>query len=241
MLTPFQLGKPNEAQVGIPPLGGPANVERHIAAIKDAMASGQPLQPVMLSIMADFGFEHFAYAITTAAYPTRDSRSFVWTTMPWQWMAEYDQKAYVEVDPRITKTWGRSAPFVWDSTDFANDPKIGPFLADAARYGTRSGVAISFSDPAYTRIGVAYNSSISPVDPVRKTFLDQRLGDLMMFAARFHDLFVANYVDQNALSSIHGAPLSPRERECLALAARGMTSLEIGTKLGIAERTANFH
>jgi DNA-binding CsgD family transcriptional regulator len=35
--------------------------------------------------------------------------------------------------------------------------------------------------------------------------------------------------------------LSRRERECLAYAARGMTSGDISLKLGIAERTVNFH
>jgi DNA-binding CsgD family transcriptional regulator len=37
------------------------------------------------------------------------------------------------------------------------------------------------------------------------------------------------------------ARLSHRERECLDLAANGMTSADIGVKLGIAERTVNFH
>jgi DNA-binding CsgD family transcriptional regulator len=39
-----------------------------------------------------------------------------------------------------------------------------------------------------------------------------------------------------------GSPrLSPRERECLGFAARGMTSADIGIKLAITERTVNFH
>jgi DNA-binding CsgD family transcriptional regulator len=35
--------------------------------------------------------------------------------------------------------------------------------------------------------------------------------------------------------------LTERESECLALAANGMTSGDISVKLGISERTANFH
>ncbi len=35
--------------------------------------------------------------------------------------------------------------------------------------------------------------------------------------------------------------LTPRERECVSFAARGMTSADIGAKLGITERTVNFH
>ena len=38
-----------------------------------------------------------------------------------------------------------------------------------------------------------------------------------------------------------GAPLSPREVEWLKLSSRGLMSLNIGAKLGISERTVNFH
>lgn len=36
-------------------------------------------------------------------------------------------------------------------------------------------------------------------------------------------------------------PLTAREKSCLYWAAQGKTSWEIGTILGIKERTANFH
>jgi DNA-binding CsgD family transcriptional regulator len=36
-------------------------------------------------------------------------------------------------------------------------------------------------------------------------------------------------------------PLSPREAQCLEMAANGMTSADIAIKLGIKPRTANFH
>ena len=36
-------------------------------------------------------------------------------------------------------------------------------------------------------------------------------------------------------------PLSPRESQCLEMAANGLTSEDIAMKLGIKARTANFH
>jgi len=38
-----------------------------------------------------------------------------------------------------------------------------------------------------------------------------------------------------------GGPFSPRESQVLALAARGMTNKEIAFRLGISERTVQFH
>ena len=47
------------------------------------------------------GFESFMYAMTTDPRPHHDSRSYVWTTLPREWIAEYDRNAYVEIDPRF--------------------------------------------------------------------------------------------------------------------------------------------
>ena len=63
----------------------------------------------------------------------------------------------------------------------------------------------------------------------------------MILGARFHDLFMANIVNRGLPPGQQGLPLSPRERQCLQMAANGMTSADIGVKLDIAERTANFH
>jgi len=239
MLSPFQLGKPANVPTNASP--EPGTISHHLATIRAAALEGVPLKPVVISIMHALGFEHFAYATTTNVRPTRDSRSFVWTTEPWERMAEYDQKAYIEVDPRITTTLDRSMPFVWDSAEFAHREELRLFFADAARYGVCSGVSISTHDPTFARVGFAFNSSISLVDAARRHKIDAMLGDLMLFAAGFHDLFVANYYDPNNLGPMSGVPLSPREKTCLVLAARGIVSEDIGTKLGISERTVRFH
>jgi DNA-binding CsgD family transcriptional regulator len=63
----------------------------------------------------------------------------------------------------------------------------------------------------------------------------------MLFSTSFHDFFMASLVDTEYDLMTRVAPLSVRERQCLELAARGLTSNDIGDKLGITERTANFH
>ncbi len=239
MLNRFEFGKPS----GMPDVtqGTIPAIDGLLAEVREAIVDRKPLEPVIAGICRRLGFEQFVYATATVPLPNRDSRSLVWTTMPWEWVLEYERNAYIEVDPRVTQTVGRRAPLVWDAAEYVHDVRVASFFRAAARYGIGSGVIVPLSDPVYVRIGVGFNSPISPVGPQRRAQIESRLGDLMLFAAGFHDLFVANYLDTQARPGDAESTLSPRELECLALAARGMSSQEIGFKLGIAERTANFH
>ena len=219
-----------------------ASLDDRLNKLVETAAAGNPLDSAMLEIAESLGFDSFMYGMcTTDSRPHHDSRAYVWTTLPKEWVALYDQKAYLEVDPRLTHTWNRTAPYLWDAASITGEWQVQQFLKDAARFGIRSGVVVSFRDATHARIIVALNSSISPVNSERLSMLKGRLGDVMMLATCFHDIFMANVLEQGVPPRQRGTPLSPRERQCLEMAARGLTSGDIGTKLGIAERTANFH
>ena len=206
-----------------------------------AATAGEPLEPVMDSIVRGFGFDNFTYTVSTDSHPNHETRAYVWSTLPREWVALYDKNAYVEVDPRITMTWGRTTPFIWDAATVGGDAKVRAYLDHAAQYGVRSWVTISFSDLRYPRCGTSFSSAISPVSEARHRRIVELLGDLMMLSMNFHEIFMTNVVTKGIPPAQTGAPLSLRERQCLQMAAHGMTSSDIGIKLGIAERTANFH
>jgi LuxR family quorum-sensing system transcriptional regulator CciR len=217
-------------------------VNDHIARLSKAALKRQPLQPVMESIVGELGFDSFMYGMSAEARPTRrDTRSFVWTTLPREWVLLYGARGYIEVDPRVTKTYNRNVPYVWDAAEFRDDLLCQDFLRDAERFGVCSGVAISFRDPDHGRVLVALNSPITPVDDVRKALVARRLGEIILLAMSFHDFFMAHLVDYEPSLMVRVAPLSSRESQCLEMAANGMTSVDIAMKLGIKPRTANFH
>ena len=217
-------------------------LDNEMSELLRAASIGVPLERVMTLIMHEFGFESFAYAMTTDPKPPQqDGRSYVWTTLPREWVALYDKSAFLEVDPRVRMSLGQNTPIVWDSASLAADERSREFLEAAAKFGTRSGVAYGFSDANHHRLFIAMNSSISPVCEHRRLEIEKQLGKIMIFGARFHDLFMANVVTRGARPVHYGTPLSPRERQCLKMAAHGMTSADIGFKLGITERAVNFH
>jgi DNA-binding CsgD family transcriptional regulator len=130
---------------------------------------------------------------------------------------------------------------VWEASEFAHDALARDFLRDAAAVGIASGVAISFRDPDHGRIVVALDSPLATLDEARKEQIGARLGDIVLLAMAFHDFFMAQVVDRKPSVMVRVGPLSPRESQCLELAANGMTSEDIAVKLGIKARTANFH
>ncbi|MFI4887174.1 MAG: LuxR family transcriptional regulator [Burkholderiales bacterium] len=217
-------------------------ISDHIARLSRAASKREPLQPIMEPIVRELGFDSFMYAMSATATPTRrDTRTFVWTTLPREWVTLYGERGYIEVDPGVTRTWNRNVPFVWDAAEFSDDPLCRGFLDDAARFGVCSGVAVSFRDPDHGRVLVAVSSRTTPVDDARRQLVARQLGEIMLLATSFHDFFMAHLVDDEPALMTRAAPLSPRETQCLEMAANGMTSVDIGLKLGIKPRTANFH
>ena len=227
--------------------GKPARIPGAIATpyvleLMEAKRRDQPLEPVMTRIMEELGFDSFMYGMSADPTPNRrDTRAFVWTTLPLQWVRRYGEKGYLEIDPRITETYNRNVPFIWDASDYRDDPRCAAFFEDAARFGVCSGVSISFRDPDHGRILCAFNSRITPMSAERRAFIARQLGELMLFATSFHDFFMAHFIDNEQSLMVRVAPLSKREHQCLQLAANGMTSTDIGSKLGITARTANYH
>jgi len=67
------------------------------------------------------------------------------------------------------------------------------------------------------------------------------MGNIVLFAHFFEEMFAATIIEQKIKPGSQGLPLSARERQCLSLAANGQTGIDIAYKLGITARTVQFH
>src|SRR5574340_197660 len=204
-------------------------VDDAVAGLARAVLAGRSLTTEIRAVVAELGFTDFTYVMSSDAGPTcRDTRCFVWSTLPGDWVAHYGECGYIETDPAVTRSWNRSVPFVWDASDYERDARCGAYFTDARRVGVASGVSISFRDRDHGRIYVALSSPLSPVSRERGRAIARCLGDVVLLALAFHDCFMARFVDRATPASAEpaaaGPALSPREAQCLELAAKGMTS-----------------
>ncbi len=217
-------------------------VPSFLEALINAANSGQDLLPCVEQITRYLGFDSFMYGATGTPTPDHEAVSFVYTTLPREWVRRYDERAYIEVDPRINLTWDSAFPLIWDQKNMRGmDPAADAFLDDAMKHGIASGISFMFHGPHNSHVVVALNSSIPHCDEVRRDVVVRNLPLVLMFGSYFHEIFMRSVIEKGLAPRSMGAPLSKRERECLELAARGQTTDDIAHKLSIRNRTVQFH
>jgi len=212
-----------------------------IQPLLEARGEQRTLTEALQKIIVGLGFNSFTYGYATEPLPNRDTRGYVWTTAPAAWVEIYDQRAYVEVDPRLSQTVASAVPIVWDRYAFPDSPRLREFFDVAAGFGVCSGIATMVRDPSFPRVLFSLNSSATRLAEAHLARLSEQLGDIMVLASFVHAIFVADPAVNSAPPPSVGRPLSHRERECVRLAAKGLTSAQIGRTLGISERTVHTH
>lgn len=235
MLQPLLLGRVTSPRASnhVPPL---------IQALLDAASQGEDVAPIVVSIARSFGFDGFLYAATLNLRPNLETQQFVYSTWPTELIQLYDERAYIEVDPRIRDLVDSVVPLVWDQATYRGQSKpVDDFLDVIQAAGVASGVVCPLRDMAGRMAILSFSSSVAVSDAVRTTMIGQQLGNMVLFTLYFHELFVKGVLNEMVPPYLRGAKLSKRERECLTLAARGNSSEDIALKLSISPRTVQHH
>jgi DNA-binding CsgD family transcriptional regulator len=203
---------------------------------------GEPLEPVVSAIVRMFGFDTFLYGASLSVRPDQEAISYVFTTAPRDWVAHYDQRAYIEVDPRVLYSFDSAMPYIWDqASEHGKSAATNAFLDDAAAHGVASGVAFAIHAAPQGHVLIAYNSAKGEITDLRRLEIARNLGDMYLLGIYFHELFMKTVIARGLPPRIQGAPLSPQEKRCLLFAAHGYTSRYIAAALGISERTVELH
>ena len=203
---------------------------------------GEPLEPIVSAIVRMFGFDTFLYGASLSVRPGQEAISYVFTTTPRDWMARYDQRAYIEVDPRVLYSFESAMPYIWDQeSERGKSAATNAFLDDAAAHGVASGVAFAIHAASQGHVLIAYNSAQGEITDLRRFEIARNLGDMYLLGIYFHELFMKTVIARGLPPRFQGAPLSAQEKRCLLYSAHGYTSRYIAAALGISERTVELH
>ena len=235
MLAPLLLGRVKlpRASTHVPPLVRP---------LLDAAARGEDVAPIALSIARSFGFDGFLYAATLNLRPNTETQQFFYCTWPAELMRLYDERAYVEIDPRIQDLVESVVPLVWDQSTYrGRSAAVDEFLDVIQEAGVASGMMCPLRDMAGRMALLSLSSAIPICDEVRHAMITREMGDVMLFTLYFHELFVSGVLNEMVPPHLRGVRLSGRERQCITHASRGNSSEDIAMKLNISPRTVQAH
>jgi DNA-binding CsgD family transcriptional regulator len=222
-----------------PSSGASISVPSWLQPLVSGPAQGVAFPQAVGGVLKHLGFDTMVYG--ARGNGPLDERVFIWTNAPPDWVREYDQNSYVEIDPRIKKGREMPLPLVWDNASLkSTDPQVRIFLKRASHYGIGSGLAVYFINDTYA-VMVSLNRPEKFLTAAARHGMEKRMGDSLHFASVFHWVFMREVITRGLRPLQKGSPLSRREMQCLHFAAHGMTSNDIAVKLGITERTANFH
>jgi LuxR family quorum sensing-dependent transcriptional regulator len=147
------------------------------------------------------------------------------------WMERYTRSGYVHVDPVITQVRQTTMPFAWNEAAF--DPEDSAALrvmTEAREFGLVNGLAV----PIYTTHG--FQAIVTFGARSMSLSRDERAG-LHLIAIYAHGQ-VRNLLTRKGMTrSIKAPHLSRREIDCLRWAASGKSAWDIGTILGLSQRT----
>jgi len=208
----------------------------------DAAHDGGDVVPVVERLVRKLGFDSFLCGLSTSPRPDREAQLYAFTTLPRDWARRYDERSYIEVDPRVQMTYDQSTMMIWSGEDFrGRSARLDAFLDDAARVGVRSGACFTTHDARAQGVMVAFNSAKPRLSEPERAQVAARVGDLYAFGTYFHEVFMREVVDRGQPSRLRGAALTQREVEVLKLVSRGLTVEDISSKLDISARTVRFH
>lgn len=182
----------------------------------------------------------FAHFSVTARFPSGaagQSPQVVISGLPEAWVRRYDEANFAAIDPVPLKAMSAPNAFGWDELDWSTPPGVACMRAEAYRHGLEYGFTLPMFGPQRS---MGHACFIRERDPLP---LDER--------GRRHLFAWANSLVQPVFNRlveiVHGqlgynpdGLLSPRQRQFLMLAARGLRSKQIASELDVCERTVQY-
>lgn len=139
-------------------------------------------------------------------------------------------------DPVMQYIKRHSVPIVWDQQTYEG-ASMAPLWEEQAAFGYVTGIALALHMPEgkHFAFGVVRDRAL----PKAAAEVTRLVADLQLFAVCAQEAATKVLLPEGVQPERPG--LTPRELECLRWTMEGKTAWEVGTILGISERTAVLH
>jgi len=155
---------------------------------------------------------------------------------PQEFLGVFNDPRAMQRDPVMQHCKRQSLPIIWDQGTYTSQGQ-GELWEEQARFGYQTGIAMALHLPEgkHFMLGVDRDRAL----PSDRHELTRVVADLQLFAVHALDAAMRVLVPNEA--SPEAPSLTPRELEALRWTMDGKTAWEVGSILGITERTAVLH
>lgn len=186
-------------------------------------------------VASALGFEHFLYGFRVP-FPLTEPCQFILSGYPAAWMQHYDEQRYLQIDPVLQRGLAGVTPFTWDELD-RSDVRVARLFDEAAEHGLCHGISVAVHGARGEGglMSLARTRKLPGTGAPRQRLCQRLQWFTALMHQRLHDIVLTTDDPPRV------RPLTPRERECLTLAAEGRSAHDIGRDMQITERTVVFH
>lgn len=193
------------------------------------------LRDRIVAFGGDLGFERVG-ALAVVEWPGNAPLFMPLNNMPPDYLTLADDDARSARDPVVQHCKHSSVPIIW-SQDTYTQCGLGPQWEDQHPFGYGNGIAVGLHMPFGRHFVFGVNRRDALPDSSEQ--LTRMVADVQLFAV--HAQEAASRLLPPAAGWVDAQPLTPREIECLRWTMEGKTAWEVGSILGITERTAVLH
>lgn len=189
----------------------------------------------LVRFAGDLGFETVT-AIAVIDHPLMQSEFVSVDNVPDDYGDAFVDVSNGRRDPVMQHCKRTSVPLIWDQRTYTSCG-LGEMWEVQAHYGYSNGIALALHLPEGKHFVLGVDRD-QPV-PAHKGELTRVVADLQLFAVLAGE--VALRILMPATAEVEAPSLTPRELECLRWTMDGKTAWEIGSILGVTERSVVYH
>lgn len=199
-----------------------------------AMTTRSQCTATIRNIAHAFGLAHGTILIAPTPADVHAAPLVLESTLPWEFIQEYDRHQMVRHCPMITKFYHSILPHSWDlmSTEHRDDEVVWPEATRdlMLRFGLIVGIFFVFNSTDNRKYLMRFEGNRPPL-------LRNEFNELSMITMELFDQY--NNLLRAEMSSVD--VLSTRELEVVRWTAQGKTSVEIGQILTLSDHTINAY
>ena len=200
------------------------------------VVSTDELSRLVGDMAREMGYRYFAIAHHVDHRVHNEGVALIQNYPP-MWAEYFHEQGLYHVDPIFSASERASVGFAWSDLPHIIDLKNGQrdMLLAAKQQNVFDGFTVPIHMPGEPSGSCNFATPVSEESSPEQRMLAQLVGAFAFEAARRLTVQARN----NA--GIEKVRLTERQRECLIMAARGMSDSEIGGVLGVSEETVRMH